>query len=131
MTVPAPQQPAGYWSPNVVPRMGTVPGRAPTNVWAWTGLIVSVSGFIFNLGVNGLLGAAFSVIGLREAKRLEAAGFADTGRSIAFAGLVTGIVHVIVTIALVVLAVLAWAWFAQWIDTVTTELQNSNLSGSS
>ena len=127
MTVPAPQPP-GYWTPNTAPRMGTVPGRAPTNTWAWTGLIVSVSGFIFNLGVNGMLGAAFSIIGLREARKLQAAGFQDTGQSIAQAGLVTGIVHIIVTIALIVLAIFAWYWFAEWIDTVTTELQNSNLS---
>jgi hypothetical protein len=108
--------------------MGTVPGRAPTNTWAWTGLIVSVSGFIFNLGVNGMLGAAFSIIGLREARKLEAAGYHDTGKSIAQAGLVTGIVHILVTIGLIVLAIFAWYWFAEWIDTLTTELQNSNLS---
>lgn len=128
MTVPAPQ-PSGYWTPNAVPRMGTVPGRAPTNMFAWLGMIISVSGFIVNFGVNGLLGAVFSVVGLREARKLEAAGFADSGRTVAFVGLVTGIVHIIVTIGLIVVAVLLWAWFAQWIDTVTSELQNSNLSG--
>ena len=95
---------------------------------AWTGLIVSVSGFLFPLLVNGLLGAAFSIIGLREARKLEAAGYHDTGRTIALAGLVTGIVHIIVTIGLIVLAVLAWGWFTEWIETVTTELENSNLA---
>lgn len=128
MTVPAPQPSPGYWTPNTVPRMGTVPGRAPTNTMAWTGLIVSVSGFLFPLLVNGLLGAAFSIIGLREARRLEAAGYHDTGRTIALAGLVTGIVHIIVTIGLIVLAVLAWGWFYEWIETVTTQLENSNLA---
>jgi hypothetical protein len=105
-----------------------VPGRAPTNVWAWTGLIVSVSGFLFNLGVNGLVGIAFSILGLREARRLEASGYQDTGRSVALAGLITGIVHVVVTVALIVLAVLAWTWFADWLEVFTTQLENSNLS---
>jgi len=108
--------------------MGTVPGRAPTNMWAWLGLIISVSGFIFNLGINGLLGAVFSVVGLREARKLAAAGYTDTGHSLALAGVIVGVVHVIVTIGLIVLAVFAWAWFAEWIDTFTTQLQNSNLS---
>lgn len=126
MTLPTPQP--GYWSPNAVPRMGTVPGRAPTNTFAWLGLIISVSGFLFNFGVNGLLGAVFSVLGLRESRKLAAAGHVDTGRSIALAGLVVGIVHIVVTIALIVVLVLAWAWFVEWVDTVTTQLQNSNLS---
>lgn len=119
----------GYWSPNAVPRMGTVAGRAPTNTFAWIGLIISVSGFLFNFGINGLLGAAFSVIGLREAGKIAAAGYTDTGRSIAIAGLIVGIAHVLVTIALIVLLVLAGQWFTEWIDTFTTQLQNSNLSG--
>ena len=127
MTLP-PSPAPGYWTPNTVPRMGTVPGRAPTNTFAWLGLVISVSGFLFNLGVNGLLGAAFSLVGLREARKIAAAGYTDTGHGIALAGLITGIVHVIVTIGLIVLAVFAWSWFADWIDTVTTELENSNLS---
>jgi len=121
------QQP-GYWTANTAPRLGNGQGKAPTNMFAWLGLIISVSGFLFNFGVNGLLGAAFSLVGLREARRLADAGYQDTGRSLALAGLITGVVHVIVTIGLIVLAVFAWGWFADWIDTVTTELQNSNLT---
>ena len=125
MTVPTPAPHPGYWTPNnTAPRFGS-PGRAPANSFAWIGLIISISGFVFPVGVNGLLGAAFSVVGLREARKLQDAGHTETGRSIAQAGLVVGIVHILVTIGLIVLAVFAYTWFMQWIDAFTTELQNA------
>ncbi|MEO8263249.1 MAG: hypothetical protein ABI566_11845 [Pseudolysinimonas sp.] len=124
-----PITPSGYWTPNnQAPRLGGAPGRAPTNTFAWLGLIISVSGFIVPLGINGLLGVGFSLVGLRDARKLADAGHTDTGRSIAMAGLVVGIVHVIVTLGVIVLAIFAWGWFNDWIETLTTELQNSNLS---
>jgi hypothetical protein len=127
MTQPTPQP--GYWSPNnAAPRFGNPAGRSPGNTFAWLGLIISVSGFIFPLGINGLLGAGFSLVGLRDARRLADAGHTETGRQLAMAGVVVGIVHVVVTIGLIVLAVFAWGWFNDWIETLTTELQNSNLS---
>ena len=123
MSTPTPT-PAGYWTPNnTSPRLAN-PGPA-SNTFAWLGLIISVSGFIFNLGINGLLGAAFSLVGLREARKLADAGHQNTGRTIAMAGLITGVVHIIVTIGLIVLAVLAWGWFNEWIDSLTGRLQNS------
>ena len=127
MTVPAPQ-PNGYWTPKTAPRFGNAPNRPPGNTWAWTGLIVSVSGFVFPLLVNGLLGAIFSIFGLREARRLEAAGHTESGRSIAMAGLITGIVHLLVTIGLVVLAVLAFQWFYEWVDTFQQQLIDASVS---
>ena len=123
MSTPPPA-PAGYWTPNnTAPRLGT-PGRA-TNTFAWLGLIISVSGFFFNLGINGLLGAGFSLVGLRDARKLADAGHQDTGRSLAMAGLIIGVVHIIVTIGIVVLAVFAWGWFNDWITSLTTQIENS------
>ncbi len=74
---------------------------------AWTGLLVSVSGFIFPLGVNGIVGIIFSVLGLREARRLAEAGQQSTGRQLAVAGIITGIAHIVVTAGIIVLAVFA------------------------
>jgi hypothetical protein len=124
MTTPTPP---GYWTPNAVPRLATAGGRAPINTWAWTGLLVSVSGFIFPLGVNGVLGIIFSIFGLREARKITDAGFTDNGRTLALAGIVVGIVHIIVTVALIVAVVFATTWFYNWIDQVTTEVQNSTI----
>lgn len=124
---PAPQPAPGYWTPNTAPRLGTAPGQR-VNYMAWTGLLVSVSGFIFNFGVNGLLGIIFSILGMSEARRLAAAGQQNTGRQLALAGLITGIAHIVVTAGLIVLAVFAYFWFSDWINTLTTEIQNSNLS---
>ena len=70
---------------------------------AWTGLLVSVSGFIFNFGVNGMVGIIFSILGLREARRLAEAGQQSTGRQLAVAGIITGIAHIIVTAGIIVL----------------------------
>jgi hypothetical protein len=121
--------PPGYWTPTTVPRLATSGGRAPVNTWAWTGLLVSVGGFLVPLGIIGLLGVIFSIFGLREARKINAAGFTEDGRSLALAGLIVGVVQVVLAIALIVGAVLAFTWFNDWITTLTTELQNSNLSG--
>ena len=124
---PAPQAAPGYWTPNnAAPRLGTSP-RGPVNYMAWTGLLVSVSGFLFNLGINGVIGVIFSIIGMREARRLSAAGHENTGQQMALAGLIIGIAHIIVTAALIVLAVFAFFWFTDWVNTLTTQFDNSNL----
>jgi hypothetical protein len=119
MTTPKPQPHPGYRTPNSAPRFGTGPGRAPTNTFAWLGLVISVSGFLIPLGVNGLLGAAFSIMGMREARRLRAAGHEDTGSAIALAGLITGIVNVVVTAALAVGVYLLVVWFLDWMNAIT------------
>ena len=90
----------------MAPRLGTSPGQR-VNYMAWTGLLVSVSGFIFNFGVNGIVGIIFSILGLREARRLADAGQQSTGRQLAVAGIITGIAHIIVTAGIVVLSVFA------------------------
>lgn len=98
------------------------------NYMAWTGLLVSISGFLIPLGINGLVGVIFSILGLREARRLAQTGQEATGRQIAVAGLIVGITHIAVTIALVIGSIFAFYWFVDWVDTLTTQLQNSNLS---
>ncbi len=124
---PTPQPAPGYWTPNnVAPRLGT--GRAPVNYMAWTGLLVSVSGFLFPLFINGVVGVIFSILGLRDARRLAAAGHEQTGRGLALGGLIAGIAHIVLTAGLVVLSVFAFFWFTDWINTLTARLENSNLS---
>jgi hypothetical protein len=109
----------GYWTPTTAPR----PGRGPVNTFAWLGLAISVSGFLIPLGVNGLLGAAFSVIGMREARRLRTAGHTDTGSGIALAGLITGIVNVVAMAALAVGVYLLAAWFIDWMNAITSQVR--------
>jgi len=117
----------GYWTPNTAPRLGTSP-RGPVNYMAWTGLLVSASGFIFNIGVNGIVGVVFSILGLREARRLADAGHEQTGRQLAVAGLITGLAHIVVTAAIAVLAVFSFFWFTDWINNLTSQIENAALS---
>ena len=130
MTNTPPQPAPGYWTPNVAPRLATGPGQK-VNYMAWTGLIASVSGFIFNFGVNGVVGVIFSILGLREAKRLAAAGQEQNGHTLALAGLITGIANILVTAGIIVLAVFAVIWFTDWINMLTTEIQNASLGSRS
>jgi hypothetical protein len=126
MTTPPP----GYWtSTPSVPRLATPGGQPPTNNWAWAGLLVSVSGFLIPLGINGVIGVIFSIFGLREARRISDAGFTENGRSLALAGVVVGIVHIVATVALVVGIVLGFLWFYQWIDSITEQLQDITYRG--
>lgn len=114
MTDTGPQHP-GYWTPNrTAPRLGSS-GR-PANTYAWLGLGISASGFLVPLLVNGILGAVFSLIGMRDARRLRAAGHEDTGGGIALAGLILGVVHALVTAAIIVAAVFAFQWFIEWVE---------------
>ncbi len=124
---PTPQPAPGYWTPNnVAPRFNT--SRAPVNYMAWTGMLVSASGFLFPFFINGVVGVIFSILGLREARRLAAAGHEQTGRQLALAGVITGVAHIIVTAAIIVLAVLAIYWFNDWLNAFIAQVENSNLS---
>lgn len=127
---PTPQPAPGYWTPNVAPRLGTQPGQR-VNYMAWTGLLVSVSGFLFPFMVSGLVGVIFSVLGLREARRLAEAGQQSTGHQLAVAGVIVGIAHIIVTAGLIVLSVFAYFWFTDWINNLVSTVQYSTLRFSS
>jgi hypothetical protein len=121
-----PQPAPGYWTPNVAPRLGTSPGMR-VNYMAWTGLLVSISGFVFPFVVNGIVGIIFSVLGLREARRLADAGQQTTGRQLAVAGIITGIAHIIVTAGVIVLSVFAYFWFTDWINNLIASVPYSTL----
>ena len=129
-STPTPQPAPGYWTPNTAPRLGTQPGQR-VNYMAWTGLLVSISGFVFPFLVNGIVGVIFSVLGLREARRLAEAGQTSTGRQLAVAGVITGIAHIVVTAGLIVLAVFAYFWFTDWINNLVSSVQYTNLRFSS
>lgn len=121
MTLPSAPTPPGYWTPKTAPAFGGTPGKTPANAWAWTGLIVSVSGFLFNLGLNGLVGLIFSILGMREARRLAAAGYTETGRQLALIGIIAGIVHMVITAAVIVGSILLMAWFLAWVESFPTQ----------
>lgn len=123
---PAPQPAPGYWTPNAAARLGTQAGRR-VNYMAWTGLIVSVSGFLFPFVVNGIVGVIFSILGLSEARKLAAAGQTSTGRQLAVAGIITGIAHIVVTAGVIVLSVFVYFWFTDWINDLVATVPYSTL----
>jgi hypothetical protein len=121
------QPPPGYWSRTTAPQFGARPG-SPTNTFAWIGLVISASGFLIPVGINGLLGAVFSLLGMRDARRLRAAGHEETGSSIALAGLIIGIVHIVVTAALIAGSIWLFFAFNDWMDEFVRDLQSVALS---
>jgi hypothetical protein len=63
------------------------------NKFAYTGLLVGVVGFLFNVfGILSILAIVFSSIGLARAQGLSDAGAPFTGRGTAIAGLVLGFI---------------------------------------
>jgi len=99
---PAPYAPAQYApapyvaSPYVAssplaPYGSSVPGSGPNGL-AIAGLIVSAAGWLLLGALAGIAGIVLSAFGLARAKRAEAAGNPRSGRGLAVAGLVIGIV---------------------------------------
>lgn len=85
------------------------------NTMALVGLVVSLSTVVFPLfGINGIVGAVFGFLGLRDARRRREAGLANTGRGLAIGAIVSGIA----------LTILLWAAFVgffvflAWITTL-------------
>lgn len=65
------------------------------NVFAWTGLLLSLIAFFFDpLALTSIIAIVFSSIGLARAQRLSDAGVRIAGRGTAIAGLVIGIAGV-------------------------------------
>lgn len=101
-TTPAPPAytaPAYTSSPYVAP-YGARPAGS-TNGLALAGLIVSAGGWII-LGVfASITGIVLSAVGLAKAKKLEAEGNPNSGRGMAMAGIVIGIVVTLLGLILV------------------------------
>ncbi|WP_395640051.1 DUF2510 domain-containing protein [Pseudolysinimonas sp.] len=90
---PAPYAPAPYGAP--------APGTG-TNGLAIAGLIVSAAGWLILGGLAAIAGIILSAFGLSRARQLDALGHPNSGRGIALAGLVIGIVVFVISIIVVV-----------------------------
>lgn len=66
--------------------------RRQSNPMAYTGLLLSLVGMLFNpLALLSILGLVFSAIGLASSYRLESLGARTTGRGTAGAGIALGV----------------------------------------
>lgn len=101
-------------SPYVAAPYGAPAYGARSNGLAIAGLIVSAGGWIVFPFVAPIAGIILSAFGLARAKQAEAAGNPNSGRGIALAGLIIGIV-------ITVLGILFWvAYFAFVFSTFPT-----------
>lgn len=94
---PAYSAPAGVTSPYTPTPYSPAPYGAPAygggvNGLALAGLIVSAAGWVVLGVIASIAGIILSGFGLAHARRREAAGNPNTGRGLAMAGLVIGIV---------------------------------------
>lgn len=89
---PAYAAPTAYTSPYTPAPYGSPAYGGGTNGLAVAGLIVSAAGWLVLPLIAGIAGIILSAFGLSHARRREAAGNPNTGRGIATAGLVIGIV---------------------------------------
>jgi hypothetical protein len=90
---PSPYSPAPYGAPAY---------GGGTNGLALAGLIVSAAGWLVLGIIASIAGIILSAFGLAQARKREAAGNPNTGRSLAMAGLIVGIVVTGIGIILVV-----------------------------
>lgn len=108
-TPPASTAGSPYVAPYGAPAYG-----ARSNGLAIAGLIVSAGGWIVIPVIAPIVGIILSAFGLARAKQAEAAGNPNSGRGIALAGLIIGIV-------ITVLGILFWvAYFAFVFSTIPT-----------
>jgi hypothetical protein len=97
---PDPYAPA---SPYVAAPYGAPAYGSRSNGLAVAGLIVSAGGWIVLGVLASIAGIILSAFGLARAKQAEAAGNPNSGRGIAMAGLIIGIVVTVLGIAFFVL----------------------------
>jgi hypothetical protein len=90
---PSPYSPAPYGAPAY---------GSGTNGLALAGLIVSAAGWLALGIIASIAGIILSAFGLAQARKREAAGNPNTGRSLAMAGLVVGIVVTAIGLILVI-----------------------------
>ena len=99
---PASGVPVSPYAP--APYGAAAPGWG-TNGLAVAGLVVSAAGWLILGGLAAIAGIILSGFGLARARQAEAAGHPNSGRSIAMAGLVIGIVVLALSILVIVLYV--------------------------
>lgn len=99
----APYAPAApYASTPYAPAPYGAPQRSNTNGLAIAGLAVSAAGWIIAGVLAAIAGIILSGFGLARARQMEAAGHPNSGRGIAMAGLVIGIVVLVLGVLLFV-----------------------------
>jgi hypothetical protein len=81
-----------YSSPYVGAPYGAPPYGSTTNGFALAGLIVSAVSWLIVPLLGPIAGIILSVFGLRTARQREAAGNPNSGRGLAMAGLIVGII---------------------------------------
>jgi hypothetical protein len=105
---PAPGVAATYYSLPYVGAPYGAPGYGSgTNGLALAGLLVSSVGWLVLSIVGPIVGIILSAFGLRAAKQREAAGNPNSGRGLAMAGLIIGIVIGSIAALLIIVLVVA------------------------
>lgn len=97
---PDPYAPAAAYAAYPQAPYGAAPSPSAANGLAIAGLITSLAGLIFTFAA--LVGIVLSILGLVEARKRESAGNPNTGKGLALAGLIIGIVVVIIGVLFVV-----------------------------
>jgi len=94
----------GYGQPTSGPPYGYVEST-PTNGKATTALIVGIASLVLSFCCLGIAGVVAVVLGVKARNEISASGGKQTGEGMALAGIITGAVAVLISLALVVLIV--------------------------
>lgn len=100
---PGPEQP-GYGQPSYGPPSQPGYGQ-PTNGKATAALIVGIASLVLSFCCLGIAGVIALVLGVKARNEISASGGRQTGDGMALAGIITGAVAVLISLALVVLLV--------------------------
>lgn len=100
---PDPYAPTAYSPTSYSPTPYGAPRPGTTNGLAIAGLVVSAAGWIVLGVLASIAGIILSGFGLARAKQAEAAGLPNSGRGLAMAGLVIGIVVTVIGLLLIAL----------------------------
>lgn len=104
-----------YSSPYVGAPYGAPAYGSSINGLALAGLLVSAMGWIVLSVLGPIAGIILSAFGLRAARQREAAGNPNSGRGLAMAGLIVGIV----ILAFAIIAIVAYIAFIASISTTS------------
>ena len=97
----SPPQP-GYGQPPYSPQYGY--GQPPTtNGKATIALVVGISSLVLSFCCVGIIGIVAVVLGVKARNEISSSGGRQTGDGMALAGIITGAVAVLISLALVVL----------------------------